>query len=145
MMRRNQAGFTLLEVLAALSVFLIGVVGVLSLLTSATRLHQQSQNTLQVADVLGEVELLIQREVAMAVVQEGTGLPAPVEPTPVPGHERFTYAWSMRGGQEGLPYVLELTLGWKEGGRVQTFETQRILGERLPLTAWVETMKRRPR
>ena len=63
--RRGQDGFTLIEVMAALVVFLVGVVGVLGLLMSGTRLHQDSQNLVMTNDVAEEVLLLAQRELLL--------------------------------------------------------------------------------
>lgn len=129
------AGFTLLEVLAALTVFLIGVVGVLALLTSGTRLHQSSQNLTAVGDVVEAALLRAERDLELAPILENTGLPENLAPTPLPENPRYRYSWSLKAADPAPPYLLTLELRWMEGGREQTYSAQTVIPRLRPARA----------
>lgn len=125
---RDAAGFTLLEVMAALSVFLIGVTSVLALLSTGTRLHQDSQATALAADAAEEVLLLAQRELAAAAAPAADGtLPEVAVPQPVPGQPGLSYRWSVRAAPEGGLYLLAVEVSWMQGGRVRTQQLEKVL------------------
>ncbi len=125
MTRRD--GFTLLEVMAALSVFLIGIVSVLALLSTGTRMHQDSQSVALTADAAEEVLLLATREVADRA-QGGLGaLPEPPAPQPVPGRANLNYTWSVRAAPEGGLFLIAVDVTWLEGGKVQKQRLERVV------------------
>jgi len=127
---KGHAGFTLMEVMAALSVFLIGVASVLALLSAGTRLHQESQNLGVSADVSEEVLLLAARELAERAPdprQAPQGLPEPPPPQPVPGRPELSYQWSVRAAPEGGLCLLRVDLTWLEAGRTRTLTLERVL------------------
>jgi len=139
--RRREGGLTLLEVLAALGVFLVGILGILSLLTAGTRMHQQSQNMVAVADVVDEVEMLVEREMSLRPSLQG-GLPqAPSEPTPVPGREFYSYMWSLRDVDPDPPYMLDLEIHWLQGSKLQTYEWTAVVPTLVPMARLVRRMK----
>lgn len=121
------AGFTLLEVMAALSVFLIGIVSVLALLSTGTRLHQESQSTALAADAAEEVLLLASREVAELAPEGGGALPEQPAAQPVPGRPELTYHWTVRAAPGGGLYLLEVEVGWKQGGKQRVQRLERVL------------------
>jgi prepilin-type N-terminal cleavage/methylation domain-containing protein len=125
--RRTQGGFTLIEVMAAIVVFLVGVVGVLGLLTTGTRLHQESQNLVATNDVADEVLLIAQREVAERVAAAGDALPEPPPPQPVPSRPEIRYAWKVVPAPDQSLFLLRVELSWLEHGKTQTRTLERVL------------------
>lgn len=118
--RRSQAGFTLLEVMAALSIFLIGIVSVLALLTTGTRLHQESQSTALAADATAEIVLLVGRE-----IDQGDATEAPDKP--VPGRPELRYRWRLTGVPEPRLWRLVIDVSWLEGGKTRTQTIEKVL------------------
>jgi hypothetical protein len=115
-------------VLAALTIFLVGILGVLSLLSSGTRLHQESRRTGQALLVHEELRLLVEGELAGTPRAALAKLAEPVAPRPVPGREGYQYSYRVQELPGSPPYLLEITLSWKEGGQ----ERRRVLREVLP-------------
>ena len=140
-MTRRDAGFTMMEVLAALTVFLIGVAGVLSLLTSGTHLHQSSQNTSGLADTVEEVLWLAERELSISPVSDETGLPEPRLTTGVPGNDRYSYSWRVKAGEVSPPYLLEVTIEWREGGKTQTHVSEMVVPDLKTMSSRVRRLK----
>ena len=133
---RHTAGFTLLEVMAAITVFLVGIVSILALLTAGTRLHQESQQEGVTADTAEEVLLLSEREVseraealragAPGGVPAGT-LPDPAPWRPVPGHVDLNFRWSVRASTEGGLYLLVAEVAWLTAGKTRALTLERVL------------------
>ena len=131
---RGRAGITLLEVMAALSVFLIGVVSILALLSAGTRLHQESQNLGVTADTAEEVLLLSARELAERAPESRDapqGLPDSGPPRPVPSRPELSYQWTVRGSDRaaegGTLYLLLVDLTWLEAGQTRKLRLERVL------------------
>ncbi|MBM4013679.1 MAG: prepilin-type N-terminal cleavage/methylation domain-containing protein [Planctomycetes bacterium] len=136
--RRQQGGFTLLEVMAALSIFLVGITSVLALLSTGTRLHQDSLGIAQSADAAGELLLLAERELV------GNDQPprAPPSATPViqraaadfesigrplPGRDGLRWYWWVEGGGGALPLRLRVEVIWLQGGKIRVEPLERIV------------------
>lgn len=127
---RSTRGFTLLEVMAALSVFLIGIVSVLALLSAGTRLHQESQNLGITSDTAEEVLLLSARELAeRAPYASGSdgSLPDAPPPKPVPSRPELSYQWRVRAAPEGGLYLLAVDVTWPEAGKTRKLTLERVL------------------
>jgi prepilin-type N-terminal cleavage/methylation domain-containing protein len=127
--RRAHAGFTLLEVMAALSVFLVGIVSVLALLSAGTRLHQESQNMGLTADTAEEVLLLATRELAERAPAAGSQEAPPDSggAQPVPSRPELNYQWSVRAAPGGGLYLLLVEVTWLEAGKPRKLTLQRVL------------------
>jgi prepilin-type N-terminal cleavage/methylation domain-containing protein len=125
--RLGQGGFTLIEVMAAIVVFLIGVVGVLGLLTSGTRLHQESQTLVVTNDIAEEVLLLAQRELAERAPAASDSMPEPPPPHPVPSRPELLFSWKVLPAADLSLYLLKVEVGWMEHGRPQTRNFERVL------------------
>jgi prepilin-type N-terminal cleavage/methylation domain-containing protein len=125
--RRSRAGFTLLEVMAALSVFLIGIVSVLALLSAGTRLHQESQNVGLTADAAEDVLLLAAREVAERAAAAGEALPEPPPARPVPGRPDLNWQWSVRASPDRRLHLLLVDVNWLEAGKTRKLTLERVL------------------
>ena len=137
--RRPEAGLTLLEVLAALAIFLIGILAVLSLLTAGTRMHQDSQLLCRASEVANQVLLIAERELAGTPLAADAELPRRDTPLPVPGADRFTYRWWVRAGAASPPYLLEVEIGWQEGGKLRTHGVTQVLPDLQSQQRRVET------
>lgn len=135
---RRAAGFTLLEVMAALSVFLIGIVSVLALLTTGTRLHQESLGMSLSADAAEEILLLAERELAQADAPPS----APAKAVPswqrpaadfesigvaVPGRPTLRWHWWVEAGGGTLPLRLRVEVAWLQGGKIRTQSLERVV------------------
>ena len=129
---RAERGFTLLEVMAALAIFLIGIMSVLALLSAGTRMHSDSQRLGVTNDAADEVLLLAEREVAERAPlasrdANATGLPEAPPWKPVPGRVGLSYRWDVRAAALSGLYLLTVELSWLEGGKTRTFAIERVL------------------
>ncbi|MCE9593066.1 MAG: prepilin-type N-terminal cleavage/methylation domain-containing protein [Planctomycetes bacterium] len=143
----RRGGFTLIEILLALAILLIGMTGVLGLLTfGATMTKAASLRGLSAAAVEAVTADLEERMFPL-VVEDGleqVGEPIEIEARPVAGFEGLTYsahatpntALATDGGHP-LEYKVEVEIAWTTGGRrrARTFTTLMIrevpFGERL--------------
>jgi prepilin-type N-terminal cleavage/methylation domain-containing protein len=124
----RERGFTLIEVMAAITIFLVGIVGVIGLLSAGTRLHQESQNLVVTNDVADEVLFLARREVAQASARLQPGeLPAPAPAVPVPSHPDFRYAWKVTPAPDVHLFLLTVDVTWMESGHERTVSFERVL------------------
>lgn len=129
MKNRNdrRGGFTLLEVMAAMTVFLVGVIAVIGLLTSGTRLHQESQTLVFMNDVVDEVLLLSRREIAEKAARSGDALPEPSPPVPVPSRPELKYAWKLVASPDSSLFLMQVDLLWMENGQNRKATFERVL------------------
>lgn len=125
--RRRDAGFTLLEVMAALSIFLVGIVSVLALLSTGTRLHQDSRAMAIAADAAEEILLRATSELSELASAEGAALPELATAQPVPGRPGLSYQWRVITAPEGGLYRLLVEVSWQQGGKRRTQQLERVL------------------
>ncbi len=119
--REAQAGFTLMEVITAIFIFFCGIMGVLSLFTTAVALHKTAKDRTVTALVLEQVVGEIRSQVEDGLLlQDEDGRFEPVEGQPLAGHPGYTYSASFEetGDEEGEGAVLaRISIGWKSRGR----------------------------
>lgn len=125
--RDARGGFTLLEVMAALAIFLIGIVSVLSLFTSGTTLHLDSQNLVVTNDLVEEALELAQREVSAATVSPATEAPPSPPLRALPGRPDFQYSWNVTPAPDLGVWRMVVQIVWLEGGKVRKIEVERVL------------------
>ncbi len=87
---RSRGGFTLLEVLAALTVFLIGVVGILGLFATALGIHRDATQRQIRAQVTEAVRVRIEERLVNS--SDGEVDLAPVKDAPVEGKQNVFYS-----------------------------------------------------
>lgn len=89
----NEGGFTLLEVITAIFIFFCGIVGILSLFTTALVLHKtshdQTVSTMALERIVSEIGVLIEDG---ALTDSDTGEYKPLEKTPLSGYSGYFYS-----------------------------------------------------
>ena len=88
----KQGGFTLIEVLAAMMVLLVGMIGVFALFASSLSLQKEATERMDVALNLSAVMSQVQADLADRVEGRGSGGTTLSGQTfPVPGNEGYSY------------------------------------------------------
>ncbi len=142
---RREDGFTLMEVLAALTVFLVGIVGVVSLFTSGTILHQSSQKLAVTTDIIEQLFLQIENELPAHYSASGSEQNSVEQGLrPVPGREGYSFAYSITQADDALSYRVEVVIVWKEGGQERTHAAHAVFPGVRTFGQEVRRMRRRP-
>lgn len=90
--RSKQAGFTLVEVLAAMMVLLVGMVGVFALFAASLDLQKEATERMDVALNLSAVMSQVQADLAERVEGKGKSASSLSGQTfPVPGNKGYSY------------------------------------------------------
>lgn len=141
---RARRGFTILEVLVAMGILLIGMTAVLGLLSFGAAMTRnaalKSAGASAVEAVVADLEEsffpLVRDELTG---EERVGAPPPLEYRPVPGHEGLTY--SARGtpdpGDNATPggalrWRVDVEVRWTTAGRVKTRTFSTLLLRQVP-------------
>jgi prepilin-type N-terminal cleavage/methylation domain-containing protein len=125
---RRQGGFTLIEVMAALVIFLSGVVGVIALFASGLALHRDATRKAHVALVADEVRGIVEARLAPLTIEDGADLPVLTD-VPVEGRPGYFYSVEMavdpelgaRGGILAAVFVYARDLGRARGADFSVF------------------------
>lgn len=143
----RRSGFTLIEILLALAVLLIGLTGVLGLLTFGAGLSRAAALRRDAAAATEAVFADLEERMFPLVVEAGVervGEPLEISTRPVPGYPDLVY--SARATPDPQPasdarypleYKVEVEMAWTSGGlrRSRTFNTLLVrevpFGERL--------------
>ena len=92
---RAQRGFTLIEVMAALVIFMTGIVGVLAMFTSGLALHRDAERRAVIANSSDGVRAAVEGWLAETILQGKNGaqvdLPK-IEGVPVPEYDGYFYS-----------------------------------------------------
>lgn len=125
----DQAGFTLMEVITAIFIFFCGIMGVLSLFTTAVALHKTAKDrtvtSLAMEQVKSEVGTLLENEM---VPRDEDGRFDSLAGRAVAGHPGYTYSVSFEEtddeGEDGA-VLARISIVWKSRGQdvKETFET----------------------
>lgn len=123
MKRRAERGFTVVEVLIALTVLLIGIGGILTLQISGLRASGYSRHAAEAA-VVGEDRVELLRLAPPATLASGSDL---VNELGIPDPEgRYTRTWTVT--RNGKLATIEVVVSWLERGSEShgiTIRTQR--------------------
>jgi len=146
-LRSARAGFTLVEVVFALGILLLGAAVVLGLLSFGAALSRTASLRTASAEVLAAVTAELEDELFPLQADGTAGPPRAIAERPVPGRPGLLY--SVRAtplgdvGDHGigiahpLEYKVEIELSWRSGGlrRARRYETLMLregpFGERL--------------
>jgi prepilin-type N-terminal cleavage/methylation domain-containing protein len=126
---RGDAGFTLLEVMAALTIFLFGIVGVLALFTAGLGLHRDAQRKAMIAIASDEVRAAVETRLAKAVEGGADADLQPIEDVPIANHPGYFYSAELSvdpevgvaGGVLADVFVFALDVGKERGSRFTIF------------------------
>lgn len=127
---RGAAGFTLIEILVALFIFLAGVSGILALMTTGLALHRDGLQLGRAARELDDVAALLARELAAGRHVDGAG-----DLVDVPPRRLADGSWiaaRLRPGRGEEPPLAELRLAGSEAGLAAARVVRLVLPEALP-------------
>jgi len=97
---RRQRGFTLIEVLVALFVFLAAVTGILALMTTALELHRDGLQVARATRELEDVIAQVQREVAAGQHKGPEGQLQEIQPWKLADGSWCSVSWEPVRGEE---------------------------------------------
>jgi type IV pilus modification protein PilV len=125
MRRRNsERGFTLIEVLVALSIMSLGMIGILALQKAATSASGYSRRATEAA-VLAEDRLEEMRTLPLSTVTDGTDT---VDASGVANAEGlFTRAWTLVVADEIATITVRVQWNEADGAHAITFRTLRTV------------------
>ena len=145
--RGRASGFTLIEILIALSILLIGVTSVLGLLTFGATMSRAAVLRGHSAAAVEAVCADLEDRMFPIVVEDGesrVGDPIAIQDRPVPGFEGLTYTAHATPNEtqekevgRALEYKVDVELSWMSGGvkKSRTYTTLLLrevsFGERL--------------
>lgn len=115
-------GFTLLEVVAAIFIFLMGVVGVISLFASATVFHKDACDRTFCALLIENVVPDIERKLSAGILREPNGKLKPIRDGFIEGHDRYGYeAEFEEHGAPGHSMIrATIFITWKDKGKTRS-------------------------
>jgi len=136
---RGQRGFTLIEILVALFIFLTGVTGILALMTTALALHRDGLHVARATRQLDDVIARLQRQVSdgghrqpggedwqdVAAEKLPDGTWCSVHFVPPAGVEPLVAEIRLAGSQAGLPATRPVRAVLSEGHQPEK-EVQRL-------------------
>ena len=138
-MRRDR-GFTLVEVMVAMGILVVGMSTVLGLLSFALSLHRTSAERAESALALEAVVAELRAQAFPPQKGGKAGEPQEVRERPVPGHEDLLYSARFRENPKlAGEYLVELEIAWKEKGRLRSQAYRTILNQEIP---YEERMRR---
>jgi type II secretory pathway component PulJ len=113
----SEAGFTLLEVITAIFIFFCGIVGILSLFTTALMLHKTSLDrtvsALTLEQAVAEVGMLLDEGV---LLDRATGEVRPLESRPLKGYPGYFFSAEFEGDEDGGGLMARIRISWKARG-----------------------------
>ena len=129
MIRRGDnwaGGFTLMEVVTAVFIFLLGIVGVISLFTAAAVFHKGASDRTRVSLALQQVICEIDDRLKRGAYRDAGGELTSCREVGIPGYERMGYeAEFEETGRTGESMVIaRVSVTWLERGKTkrETFD-----------------------
>jgi type II secretory pathway pseudopilin PulG len=149
----RKQGFTIIEVVLAMGVLMVGMSVILTLLTFGAGLSRESELRADSAAAVSAVVADL-RESFFPLSPEGVvGEPTPITDRPLPGYPGLTYSASaivnpdrvgdlalmespgaaLRAG--AIEYRVDITMSWRSGGARQTRQFSALLPREVPFGA----------
>ncbi len=122
----RRAGFTIIEVLLAMGILLLGTTAILSMLTSGAALARTAELRAASAGVIEAVIADLEETLFPLAPDGSAGEPVPVESRPVPGSPGVVYsARATPNPDHPDEYRVDVELAWQSRGvrRTQLFTT----------------------
>lgn len=142
---RGEAGFTLVEMLIALGILLIGVTTLLATLGDSIAMRRTTDARLQVAQAIDDVVVRVQQTGIRRQAAAGSdldlelALPASIEVPGFPGLECRVTAQEAKDRPD--VWLLHIQASWLDGGEVMGEEFLRVIPRQLPLSARVQRFR----
>ncbi len=133
--RRARAGFTLIEILVALFIFMTGVLGVLALLTAGLALHRDGLQLARATRQLDDVGATLVRELAAGRHRGAGGDLVDSAPFRLPDGTWFSVRFTDARGDE--PALAELRLAGTAAGLASAAPVRLVLPDGPPPAAEV--------
>jgi prepilin-type N-terminal cleavage/methylation domain-containing protein len=130
--RAGSAGFTLIEVLVALFVFLTAVTGILALMTTALAMHRDGLQIASASRQLDDVVAQMRRELAAGKYRGADGERLPVAPFRLADGTWVSLGWEPAHGEE--PPIALLRVSGTQAG-LKTASILRVVLSGGPLPA----------
>jgi hypothetical protein len=112
----GQAGFTILEVIVALGIFLFGMTAILGLLTFGAALSRTAQLRTHSAAAVQAVTADLEERL-FPLVDGEAGEPTRIEKRELPGLPGIVYSANpVQNPERVLEYRVDVELSWKSGG-----------------------------
>lgn len=138
---KARRGFTILEVVLALGILLIGVTVILGLLTFGATLTHAAHSRTAAANVVEAVVADLEEGFFPLQEDGSAGEPTAIEDRPLPGFETVTYsATPVLSPDDPLQYRVDVSVSWESGGVVRGHEFSTLLTREVPFG---ERMRRR--
>lgn len=113
---RDNSGFTLVELLVAFSIMLVGMTGIIAMLSAGLAMERRSTLVIEANLALEELLPRVRAELALQT-NEGGGASLAIARTQVPGRNDLEYAVEaepMPNSSDGTEYLMKLTV-WATG------------------------------
>jgi len=136
---RRTAGFTLIEILVALFIFLAGVSGILALMTTGLALHRDGLQLGRATRQLDDVAATLARELAAGRHVDGAGDLVDLEPRRLADGTWLSARLRPARGEE--PPVAEVRLAGSAGGLAGARPVLLVLPEGLPPALELERLR----
>jgi prepilin-type N-terminal cleavage/methylation domain-containing protein len=153
---RAARGFSLIEVMAALVIFMFGALGVLALFVGGLSLHRDAQRKAMIAIASDEVRAAVETRLAKTIEQGQDADLTPIDGVPVAGHPGYFYSADLAvdpvtGAGDGIlarVFVYALDVGKQRGAEFTVFvrngarpedQIRRALGLGAPTVATPES------
>jgi len=122
---REEKGFTLIEMVVAMGILLVGMTSILALLAFGLAVHRTSAKKAETALV---VEGIVHRLPQLVFPKDPDKPARSLGSRPVPGHPGLVYSVEVEPNQESPgEYLAQIRLQWKEKGRFRTVEFHSVL------------------
>jgi len=119
--REKIGAFTLTEVMCAIFVFLVGIVGVISLFAAAGVFHKIARDRAMTSLVVQEVVSGIDQRLSEGGLRDDNGELEQVVQEPVPGFERYSYdvVFNEEGATGRSLITARIAVTWREKGKLK--------------------------
>ena len=138
----KRGGFTLLEVVLALGVLVLGLSAVLGLLSFGAAMTRNAALRTSSAQVIEAIVADLEETLFPLDAEGEAGEPVPIADRPVPGHDGLSYsaraepdpAPERRPGRP-LEYRVDVEIAWQASGQRRTQEFTTVLAREVPFGA----------
>jgi general secretion pathway protein I len=134
--RRTRAGFTIVEVVLAMAILLVGMSTILGLLSFGAAMSRTASLRAGAANAVEAVLADLEERLFPLVLEEGVevvGEPAPIERREIPGHPGLVYsAQATPNPDDPLEYRVDVELSWSTAGSRRTRKFTTLLLREVP-------------